>query len=238
MELDQVKSRFFANISHELRTPLTLLIAPVESLLHRFSRSFDQDTKALLVTMQSNGMRLLKLINDLLDLVRLESGVMQVKREPLAVDEFIKGLASAARQMADDKRIKLETWIDPELDGVMADRDKLEKIILNLQFNALKFTPQGQIVVRVGLAEITSTEACLHFQVQDSGIGIPQVCQPVGRCAPRYAQRLDLDWGRHDGVTADSHRRLDPYRPRRDACSRGATSARTPRPRRASRSSR
>src|SRR5206468_2273721 len=90
MELDQVKSRFFANISHELRTPLTLLIAPVESLLHRFSRSFDQDTKALLLTMQSNGMRLLKLINDLLDLVRLESGVMEVKQEPLVVDEFIK----------------------------------------------------------------------------------------------------------------------------------------------------
>src|SRR5207253_8218146 len=83
-------------------------------------------------------MRLLKLINDLLDLVRLESGVMQVKREPLDLGEFIKGLASAAQQMANDKRISLETWVAPEVGTVQVDRDKLEKMILNLQFNALK----------------------------------------------------------------------------------------------------
>jgi len=142
-ELDQIKSRFFANISHELRTPLTLLLAPLETLLHRFARSLDQETGDLLVTMHANGMRLLKLINDLLDLVRLESGRMEVKSEPLEVVEFIKGLASAARQVADDKRIKLETSVDPELGTVLADRDKLEKIVLNLVFNALKFTPAG-----------------------------------------------------------------------------------------------
>src|SRR5438034_2389066 len=131
-ELDEVKSRFFANISHELRTPLTLLLAPLENLLNRFRSSFDEESRNLLVTMHSNGMRLLKLINDLLDLVRLESGVMVVRREPVDVAEFLKGLASAARQMADDKRIKLETHVDPQLGTVMADRDKLEKIILNL----------------------------------------------------------------------------------------------------------
>ena len=113
MELDQIKSRFFANISHELRTPLTLLLAPLETLLHRFNRSLDEETRNMLVTMHSNGMRLLKLINDLLDLVRLESGRMEVKREPLAVAEFVKGLASAARQVAEDKRLRLETFVDP-----------------------------------------------------------------------------------------------------------------------------
>jgi len=142
-ELDQIKSRFFANISHELRTPLTLLLAPLENLLRRFNRSFDQETRELLVTMQSNGMRLLKLINDLLDLVRMESGRMEVKKEPLEVAEFVKGLASAARQVADDKRLQLETYVDPQLGTVLADRDKLEKIVLNLVFNALKFTPSG-----------------------------------------------------------------------------------------------
>ena len=110
-DLDEVKSRFFANISHELRTPLTLLLAPLETLLHRFKSTMDVESRNLLVTMHSNGMRLLKLINDLLDLVRLESGVMQVKKEPLDIADFLKGLASAARQMADDKRIALETWI-------------------------------------------------------------------------------------------------------------------------------
>src|SRR5882724_5470964 len=166
LELDQVKSRFFANISHELRTPLTLLLAPLEALLHRYN--LDQDSKDLLVTMHSNGMRLLKLINDLLDLVRLESGRMEIKREPLEVADFIKGLASAARQVADDKRIKLETFIDPALASVLADRDKLEKILLNLVFNALKFTPAGG---RVELRAQKQGEEVV-LTVQDTGMGI------------------------------------------------------------------
>ncbi|HYG24847.1 MAG TPA: ATP-binding protein [Verrucomicrobiae bacterium] len=143
VELDQIKSRFFANISHELRTPLTLLIAPLETLLRKFNRSVDRETNEVLTTMHSNGMRLLKLINDLLDLVRMESGRMEVRSEPLEISDFVKGLASAARQVADDKRLKLQTQVEPGLGSVLADRDKLEKIVLNLVFNALKFTPSG-----------------------------------------------------------------------------------------------
>jgi signal transduction histidine kinase len=169
-ELDQVKSRFFANISHELRTPLTLLLAPLESLLHRFNRSLDQEAREMLVTMHSNGMRLLKLINDLLDLVRLESGRMEVKREPLEVGEFVKGLASAARQVADDKRLRLETFVDPAVGTVLADRDKLEKVVLNLLFNALKFTPAGG---RVELRAEKRGEA-LVLMVADTGMGISE----------------------------------------------------------------
>src|SRR5438132_6211193 len=169
-ELDQIKSRFFANISHELRTPLTLLLAPLEALLHQHGRVTDPETRGLLTTMHSNGMRLLKLINDLLDLVRLESGHMEVKREPLELSDFLKGLASAARQVADDKRIRLETWVAPELVSVLADRDKLEKILLNLLFNALKFTPAGG---RVDLrAEKQGDEFVLL--VKDTGMGISQ----------------------------------------------------------------
>src|SRR3989442_3664913 len=167
-ELDQVKSRFFANISHELRTPLTLLIAPLENLLHRFN--VDRDTKELLGTMHSNGMRLLKLINDLLDLVRLESGRMEVKHDPLEVSEFVKGLASAARQVADDKRMRLQTFIAPELGAVLGDRDKLEKIVLNLVFNALKFTPSGG---RVDLRAEKQGEQFVLI-VADTGMGISE----------------------------------------------------------------
>ena len=168
LELDQVKSRFFANISHELRTPLTLLLAPLESLLRRFD--LEPETKDLLVTMHSNGMRLLKLINDLLDLVRLESGRMEVKREPLEVGEFVKGLASAARQVADDKRLRLETSVNPAVGTVLADRDKLEKVVLNLLFNALKFTPAGG---RVKLrAEKRGEDFVLT--VADTGMGISE----------------------------------------------------------------
>jgi signal transduction histidine kinase len=167
-ELDQIKSRFFANISHELRTPLTLLLAPLETLLQRFKRSLDQETGEMLTTMHANGMRLLKLINDLLDLVRLESGRMVVKQEPLEVADFVKGLASAARQVADDKRIVLVAEAAPEVGAVLADRDKLEKILLNLLFNALKFTPAG------GRVEVRAekVEDQLILRVTDTGMGI------------------------------------------------------------------
>lgn len=168
VELDQVKSRFFANISHELRTPLTLLLAPLETLMQKFNRSFDGDTREVLVTMHSNGMRLLKLINDLLDLVRLESGRLEVKHDSVEVAEFVKGLASAARQVADDKRLRLETVVDPQLGIVIADRDKLEKIVLNLVFNALKFTPAG------GRVELRAEKQNDLFviRVADTGMGI------------------------------------------------------------------
>jgi signal transduction histidine kinase len=168
VELDASKSRFFANISHELRTPLTLLIAPLETLLHRFN--FDQETRELLGTMHANGMRLLKLINDLLDLVRLESGRIEVKSEPVEVEDFVKGLASAARQVAQEKRIRLETRVDPELQTVLADRDKLEKIVINLVFNALKFTPAG------GSVEVRAVKQGeeLVLTISDTGMGIAE----------------------------------------------------------------
>jgi len=168
VELDQIKNRFFANISHELRTPLTLLLAPLETLMQKFNHSLDGETREVLSTMHSNGMRLLKLINDLLDLVRLESGRLEVKHESLDVVDFIKGLASAARQVADDKRLRLETIVDPALGTVIADRDKLEKIVLNLVFNALKFTPAGG---RVEL-KAEKKEDLFVITVADTGMGI------------------------------------------------------------------
>jgi len=170
VELDQTKSRFFANISHELRTPLTLLLAPLETLMQKFSHSFDSDTREVLTTMHSNSMRLLKLINDLLDLVRLESGRLEVKHDSLDVHDFVKGLTSAARQVADDKRLRLETIVDPALGTVIADRDKLEKIVLNLVFNALKFTPAGG---RVEL-KAEKKENAFVITVSDTGMGISE----------------------------------------------------------------
>jgi signal transduction histidine kinase len=169
-ELDQIKGRFFANISHELRTPLTLMISPLETILARYRTVLEPSVVTLLETMQSNGLRLLKLINDLLDLVRLESGVMEVRREAVAVEQFLNGLASAARQVAQEKRINLTVQIDAKVGTVMLDRDKLEKIVLNLQFNALKFTPpNGRVELRV-----VREEQDLVLRVSDTGIGIPE----------------------------------------------------------------
>ena len=170
LELDQVKSRFFANISHELRTPLTLLLAPLQTLIQERGSTLQSEMQKLLLIMQSNGMRLLKLINDLLDLVRLESGKMEVKREPVAMEPFLLGLANAVKKTAEDRGIRLEVTSDPAVGIVLTDSDKLERILLNLLFNALKFTPAGgnvEVKARVENGELV-------LEVSDTGPGISE----------------------------------------------------------------
>jgi signal transduction histidine kinase len=174
VELDRLKGRFFANVSHEMRTPLTLLIAPLESLIRRFEGNVDTNAGELLETMRNNSMRLLKLINDLLDLVRVESGRMDIKSDPLRIDDFFKGLSSAIRQVAADKQIQLVTQVDQTLGTFLTDRDKLEKILLNLLFNALKFTPSGG---RIELKAEKKGEEVL-LVVSDTGVGIAEKSLP------------------------------------------------------------
>jgi signal transduction histidine kinase len=174
VEVDKLKSRFFANVSHEMRTPLTLLISPLESLMKRFAETADTNARDLLETMQNNSMRLLKLINDLLDLVRVESGRMDIKSDPLGVVDFFKGLSSSIRQVAAEKKIQLESHIDESLGIFLTDRDKLEKILLNLLFNALKFTPSGGKIELV--AKKSGDEILLA--VSDTGIGIAEKSLP------------------------------------------------------------
>ena len=170
LELDQVKSRFFANISHELRTPLTLLLAPLQTLIQERGSTLQSEMQKLLLIMQSNGMRLLKLINDLLDLVRLESGKMEVKREPVAMEPFLLGLANAVMKTAEDRGVRLEVTSDPAVGIVLTDSDKLERILLNLLFNALKFTPAGGNVEVKARVE----SGALVLEVSDTGPGISE----------------------------------------------------------------
>ncbi len=170
MELDEVKTRFFANISHELRTPLTLLLAPIETMRRQKAHLFDDQTREWLQTMEANGLRLLKLINDLLDLVKLESGHMDVRRDSVNLNDFLKGLCSSVQKMADDKRVNLAVEVEPAVSSIVADRDKLEKILLNLVFNAIKFTPSnGRVDIR---AKKEGDEVVIR--VVDTGMGIAE----------------------------------------------------------------
>ena len=170
MELDEAKSRFFANISHELRTPLTLLISPLNSLLQMKSNFLDEETKVTLSLMHNNAMRLLKLINDLLDLVRLDSKKMEVNKEPLEIQSFFRGLVQAIQPTAVDKGVQLTSNVARGLETILTDRDKLEKIILNLLFNSIKFTPAGGQVELSASAE----EPFLVMRVKDTGKGIAE----------------------------------------------------------------
>lgn len=167
-ELDELKGRFFANISHELRTPLTLLLAPLEVLRRESGPATPPATRENLEIMHSNGLRLLKLINDLLDLVRLDAGGLALQPVPVDLEPVVGGLLQSVKRVAEEKGVRLARRLAPGLRPVLADPDRLEKILLNLLFNALKFTPAGGSV-EVGAA--TEGDRILLW-VADTGVGI------------------------------------------------------------------
>jgi signal transduction histidine kinase len=168
-ELDQMKSRFFANISHELRTPLTLLIAPLDRLRSTGPAALPpQEAGSLLDLMHANALRLLKLINDLLDLVRVQSGTPALRLQSLDLAPFLHGLVQAARPLAGNKNLTLHASIAPDLGPAAFDADRLEKIILNLLFNAIKFTPAPGTVTLHAAGDART----LRITVEDTGPGI------------------------------------------------------------------
>ena len=193
-ELDEIKGRFFANISHELRTPLTLLLAPLEALRLPDGRLSSMEIGGHLQTMHTNGLRLLKLINDLLDLVRLESGRMQVRRDAVPMSEFVVGIVNSARKHAEDRRLHLEVRVPEAIGTVAVDRDKLEKAFLNLLINAIKFTPGGGTVTCRAAREGNE----LVLEVGDTGIGIPE--QQLPRVFDRFWQADTSSQRKYQGV--------------------------------------
>ena len=168
VELDKIKSRFFANISHELRTPLTLVLGPLEALRRHGSTLPAHSVTTHLDTMWTHGLGLLKLINELLDLVRLESGKMELHLEPADVVQFVKGLVNSLQTAAREKRITLECVTNEGAGCLLMDLNKWERILLNLLFNALKFTASGGHV-SISVAKVASR---CFIEVSDSGIGI------------------------------------------------------------------
>lgn len=169
-ELDTAKSDFFANISHELRTPLTLILAPMESLLKGESGPVADVHRRYLQIMHQNALRLLKQINSLLDLAKLDAGRMQLHHRSGDLAAFFRGLIASIVPMAEKKHITLTGREETSLPSkAYFDHDQLEKVVLNLVFNALKFTPSGgRIEVRWGL----SSGGEIRVQIIDSGIGI------------------------------------------------------------------
>lgn len=163
LELDRQKNEFFQNISHEFRTPLTLMIGPLEAATHRHQPLPTDQTQIAL----RNARRLLRLVNQLLDLQRLDAGRMQPKFRPCSLTEFVEQILETFRPYCDRKNIQLVNNLTP-CEGVYLDMEKFDKVVYNLLSNAMKFTEaQGQITVTVKPA---GTYVCL--EVADTGIGI------------------------------------------------------------------
>jgi len=173
-ELDQMKSRFFANISHEFRTPLTLIIGPLDDLI---SSTDLPDSRKKLTVMQRNADRLLDLVNQLLDLSRIESGKLKLNISRTDIIPVIKGVAMSFHSIAEQKDIRLDMDVHPNTLEMNYDRSKFETILTNLLSNAFKFTEvHGKISVFSTIVKgpgKSSGSEFLSIVVADNGQGIP-----------------------------------------------------------------
>ncbi|MEC3763927.1 response regulator [Cupriavidus sp. SS-3] len=169
-EIDRAKTAFFSNISHEFRTPLTLMLGPLEELVRRAGSGED---RAMLEMTHRNGLRLLKLVNALLDFSRIESGRVTMRRQPTDVAALTADLASLFRASVEAAGITLRVdcppLCPPLAHAVAVDRDMWETIVLNLVSNAFKFTFAGTITVAVA----PQGDDAVVLTVRDTGIGIP-----------------------------------------------------------------
>lgn len=174
-ELDQIKSRFFTNISHEFRTPLSLIIGPIENWLETEASKRNISTDQLL-RMHRNAGNLLRLVNQLLDLARLDAKEMTLRPIDTELVAFFRGIAANFSSLAEQKDIAYDIIAPQKKLQVLLDREKFQTILSNLLSNAFKFCPeQGEISVALTLQEIpASNKHVARIRVADSGMGIPE----------------------------------------------------------------
>ena len=141
-ELDRVKTTFFSNVSHEFRTPLTLMLGPITDILTRPDLSMEKCREELTLA-HRNCLRLLKLVNTLLDFSRIEAGRLQARYEPTDLATLTNDLASVFRSACEKANLRLTVDCPPLPEPVFVDREMWEKIVLNLLSNAFKFTFEG-----------------------------------------------------------------------------------------------
>ena len=171
-ELDRAKTIFFSNISHEFRTPLTLMLGPLEELLAN-SAALLPSERSHLETAHRNSLRLLKLVNTLLDFSRIEAGRVQAVYEPTDLARLTADLAGMFRSAIEQAGMRLGVDCPPLPEPVYVDREMWEKIVLNLLSNAFKFTWQGEITVALRWADDH-----IELEVRDTGTGIPAEAMP------------------------------------------------------------
>jgi PAS domain S-box-containing protein len=165
-ELDRAKTTFFSNVSHEFRTPLTLLLGPLDDVLQR-DTIMEADREALVIA-QRNALRLLKLVNTLLEFSRIEAGRIDASYEPVDLSALTVDLAGVFRAAIEKAGLSFDVRCEPLQQPVYVDRDMWEKIVFNLLSNAFKFTFEGRIAVTLRAA---GSE--VELRVSDTGAGIP-----------------------------------------------------------------
>ena len=172
----QYKTEFLANMSHELRTPLNSSLILAKLLMNNDKGNLIDEQIQFANSIYSSGNDLLNLINDILDLSKVEAGKLDVRIEDVSIPKVIDGLKQTFETLAKDKKLSFEVKNDTELPPTMqTDRQRLDQILKNLISNALKFTSKGSVQVRV----YRHSKGKIAFRVSDSGIGIPKVQQAI-----------------------------------------------------------
>ncbi len=190
VELDRAKTLFFSNVSHEFRTPLTLMLGPLEDMRRGSEDKLDSVGQEQLEIVHRNGIRLLRLVNTLLDFSRIEAGRVQASYEPTDLGQLTENLASGFRSAMEKAGLEFCVDCQPIPEPIYVDRDMWEKIVLNLISNAFKFTFQGRIAVT-----LESLDATVELSVCDTGTGI----------APDQLARVFERFHRIEGVQARTH---------------------------------
>ena len=168
---NQAKDRFLATMSHELRTPLNAIIGFTGTLLMKLPGPLTGDQNRQLQTIQGSARHLLALINDLLDLAKIESGKVQVNLEPVGCNAVLEEVATSLRPQAEIKGLKFEVFIPDEDFTIQTDRRALTQILINLTNNAIKFTEHGSVRLNVERVE-GQLGSATEFSVTDTGTGI------------------------------------------------------------------
>ncbi len=168
-EMNRVKSDFLANMSHELRTPLNSIIGFSEVLQGIDSLSDKQKRYAL--NIQKSGRLLLEMINDILDLAKMEAGRMEVRPTEFRIDAIVSAQCDMVRKLTEDKNIDLVTNIAPDLPLLYQDQSKVQQILMNLLSNAIKFTPDGG---RIVVTASPNERGMFELSVSDTGVGIAE----------------------------------------------------------------
>ena len=168
-EIDQMKSDFISLVSHELRTPLTSIIGFVSFILDGKTGTINEKQRDSLVRVHRQSKRLAALINDLLDISRIEAGRIEIKREPTSILEITKQRFDEIKPQADEKELKFSLIVPDSLPLIFGDEERIGQILTNLMGNAIKFTPEkGRVAVK-----LKSDGKIIHVEVIDDGFGIP-----------------------------------------------------------------
>jgi len=169
LELDKAKTDFFSNVSHEFRTPLTLMLGPLEEILEDPAKIIPDSNLHKLTTVYQNALRLLKLVNSLLDFSRVEANRAQASFQPTDLCFYTSELAGAFQSAIENAGLSYKVTCSPFSTPVYVDPQLWEKIVLNLLSNALKFTFEGRITV-----DLQEAETSARLIVEDTGVGIPE----------------------------------------------------------------